>query len=153
MQRALTAVALMAALAQPSAADPADRPSENIALGASYTLSPGPNYGLCTEAGDSEQLTDGMYTDGYFWAELSTVGWQEKTPSVFTLDLGAVKPIRGVSFSTAGGFADVTWPLIQRALNSAQWDDQPGSTARDSGSWRSQPHHSSTTVRASIAHR
>ncbi len=116
MQRALTAVALMAALAQTSAADPADRPSENIALGASYTLSPGPNYGLCTEAGDSEQLTDGMYTDGYFWAELSTVGWQEKTPSVFTLDLGAVKPIRGVSFSTAGGFADVTWPLMIRIL-------------------------------------
>ena len=116
MQRALTAVALMAALAQPSAADPVDRPSENIALGASYTLSPGPNYGLCTEAGDSEQLTDGMYTDGYFWAELSTVGWQEKTPSVFTLDLGAVKPIRGVSFSTAGGFADVTWPLMIRIL-------------------------------------
>ncbi|MCE2532182.1 MAG: hypothetical protein J4F44_06935, partial [Acidimicrobiia bacterium] len=93
-----------------------ERPSENIALGARYTLSPGPNYGLCTDAGDSEQLTDGVYTDGYFWAELSTVGWQEKTPSIFTLDLGAVKPIRGVSFSTAGGFADVTWPLMIRIL-------------------------------------
>ena len=116
MQRALTAVALMAALAQPSVADPSERPPENIALGASYTLSPGPNYGLCTEAGDSEQLTDGVYTDGYFWAELSTVGWQEKTPSVFTLDLGEVQPIRGVSFSTAGGFADVTWPLMIRIL-------------------------------------
>ena len=28
---------------------PADRPSENIALGATYTLEPGPNYGLCSD--------------------------------------------------------------------------------------------------------
>jgi hypothetical protein len=48
-------------------------------LGASYTLDPGPNYGLCTDPGDLEQLTDGMYTDGYFWIHESTVGWQEKT--------------------------------------------------------------------------
>ncbi|MCY3736332.1 MAG: hypothetical protein OXG13_08040 [Gemmatimonadaceae bacterium] len=115
MKRAL-AVALMAALAPLSAADPVERPSQNIALGASYTLEPGPNYGLCTEPGDYEQLTDGVYTDGYFWAQLSTVGWQEKTPSVFTLDLGEVRPIRGVSFNTAAGFADVRWPLTIRVL-------------------------------------
>ena len=57
-----------------------------------------------------------MYTEGYFWAQLSTVGWQEKTPSILTLDLGAVKPIRGVSFHTAAGFADVRWPLTIRIL-------------------------------------
>ena len=95
---------------------PADRPSENIALGATYTLEPGPNYGLCTDPGDAEQLTDGVYTDGYFWAQQSTVGWQEKTPSIFTLDLGKVMPIRGVSFNTAAGFADVRWPLTIRIL-------------------------------------
>ena len=95
---------------------PRDRPSENIALGATYTLEPGPNYGLCTDPGDAEQLTDGVYTDGYFWAQLSTVGWQEKTPSIFTLDLGKVMPIRGVSFNTAAGFADVRWPLTIRIL-------------------------------------
>ena len=95
---------------------PRDRPSENIALGASYTLDPRPNYGLCTEPGDFEQLTDGAYTDGYFWAQPSTVGWQEKTPSIVTLDLGAVKPIRGVSYHTAAGFADVKWPLMIRIL-------------------------------------
>ncbi len=92
------------------------RPSDNIALGASYTLEPGPNYGFCTDAGDYTQLTDGEYTDGYFWLQKSTVGWQAKAPTIVTLDLGQVQPIRGVSFSTAGGFADVEWPLTIRIL-------------------------------------
>ena len=46
-------------------AGPADRPDENIALGVTYTIDPGPNYGLCSDPGDLEQLTDGVYTDGY----------------------------------------------------------------------------------------
>ena len=125
MKWTLAAVALlMAALAwaQDAAAQgasgtiPTDRLGENIALGATYTLEPRPNYGLCSDPGDAAQLTDGAYTDGYFWAQLSTVGWQEKTPSILTLDLGAVKPIRGVSFHTAAGFADVRWPLTIRIL-------------------------------------
>ena len=33
-----------------------------------------------------------------------------------TIDLGEVKPIRGVSYHTAGGFADVGWPLTIRIL-------------------------------------
>ncbi len=110
------ATSLIVALAWAQAAESADRPSGNIALGASYTLDPGPNYGLCSDPGDLEQLTDGDYTEGYFWVNKSTVGWQEKAPSIFTLDLGAVQPIRGVSFSTAGGFADVEWPLTIRIL-------------------------------------
>jgi len=95
---------------------PTERPSENIALGASYTLDPAPNYGPSTDAADSVQLTDGAYTVGYFWTQPSTVGWQQAKPAYVTLDLGAVKPIRGVSFHTAGGFADVTWPLTIRVL-------------------------------------
>ncbi len=95
---------------------PTERPSENIALGAGYTIEPGPNYGLCSDPGDSEQLTDGVYTEGFFWAQKSTVGYQEKTPSIVTLDLGAVKPIRGVSYHTAGGFMDTTFPLTIRIL-------------------------------------
>ena len=95
---------------------PTERPSENIALGASYTMEPGPNYRLCSDPGDAEQLTDGVYTDGYFWAQKSTVGYQERTPSMVTIDLGEVKPIRGVSYHTAGGFADVHWPLTIRIL-------------------------------------
>ena len=103
-----------------SATGAADRPSENIALGASYTLEPGPNYGLCSDPGDLEQLTDGVHTDGYFWLHKSTVGWQERTPSIFTLDLGKVQPIRGVSFSTAAGYADVEWPLTIRILTAGE---------------------------------
>ena len=95
---------------------PTERPSENMALGASYTMDPGPNYGLCSDPGDAEQLTDGVYTEGYFWAQKSTVGYAEKTPSMVTIDLGEVKPIRGVSYHTAGGFADVHWPLTIRIL-------------------------------------
>jgi hypothetical protein len=88
---------------------PTERPSENIALGASYTLEPGPDYSLCSDPGDAEQLTDGVYTDGFFWTQKSTVGYREKTPSTVTIDLGEVKPIRG-AYHTAAGFADVHWP-------------------------------------------
>ena len=89
---------------------PTDRPSENIALGASYTMEPGPGYEHCSDPGDVEQLTDGVYTEGYFWTQKSTVGWVRAKPVILTLDLGTVKPIRGVSFHTAGGFASVGWP-------------------------------------------
>ncbi|MBI5090882.1 MAG: hypothetical protein HZB26_00385 [Candidatus Hydrogenedentes bacterium] len=53
-----------------------DRPSANLAQGKPYTLNPAPNYGLCTDPGDATQLTDGVYTKGHFWTQLSTVGWQ-----------------------------------------------------------------------------
>ena len=90
MKRMWTAVALLIAgqaWAQESALSPTahrtvptERPSENIALGASYTMEPGPNYSLCSDPGDAEQLTDGVYTDGFFWVQKSTVGYQEKRP-------------------------------------------------------------------------
>ena len=89
---------------------PTERPSENVALGASYTMEPDPSYPLCDDPGDVEQLTDGIYSDGYFWTQKSTVGWIRAKPIILTLDLGEVKPIRGVSFHTAGGFAYVGWP-------------------------------------------
>jgi len=89
---------------------PTERPSENIALGASYTMEPGPEYELCSDPGDVTQLTDGIYSDGYFWTQKSTVGWIRAKPIILTLDLGEVKPIRGVSYHTAGGFAAVRWP-------------------------------------------
>ncbi len=103
MNRALAAAAWL--VAGPAWAQ------QNVALGASYTLDPAPNYAHSTDDGDGVQLTDGVYTEGYFWTQLSTVGWQEKKPVIVTIDLGAVRPIRGVSFSTAGGSADVRWPL------------------------------------------
>ena len=97
-------------------AGPADRPSKNIALDAQYTLQPAPDYEHCTDAADVKQLTDGVYhqTEESLWTQLSTVGWQEKQPVIITLDLGKVKPIRGVSFHTAGGRASVKWPATIR---------------------------------------
>ena len=93
---------------------------ENIALGASYTLDPAPNYEHSTDDADGEQLTDGVYTEGYFWTQLSTVGWQDQKPVIVTLDLGTVMPIRGVSFSTAAGLADVRWPLAIRIFTAGE---------------------------------
>ena len=96
------------------------QPVKNIAIESSYTLEPMPNYARCNDAADLTQLTDGKYTKGYFWIQTSTVGWQEKKPVIITLDLGKVKPIRGVSFHTAAGFADVKWPLAIRVLTAGE---------------------------------
>ena len=101
--------ALFLALAQVIAAG-TQPPADNIALGKPYTLDPRPNYSYCTDPGDKTQLTDGVYTKGYFWTQKSTVGWQGVGGVTITLDLGAVQPIRGVSFNTAAGRAGVTWP-------------------------------------------
>lgn len=83
---------------------------ENIALGASYTLEPRPNYEHCTDDGDARQLTDGAYTEGHFWTQPSTVGWKSARPVIIVIDLGAPRAICGVSYSTAAGAAGVTWP-------------------------------------------
>jgi len=94
----------------PDQFDPRDMPVEtNIALGASYQLDPAPNYALCTDPGDDEQLTDGQETIGYFWTQASTVGWKNRTP-VITLDLGSDQAITGLSYDSAAGVAGVTWP-------------------------------------------
>lgn len=84
--------------------------NQNIAEGKSYTLQPLPNYGLTKDADDFIQLTDGVYTKGYFWTQKSTVGWQGARPITITIDLGHVEPILGVSYNTAAGVAGVTWP-------------------------------------------
>ena len=86
------------------------RPGENIALGKTYSLSPKPGYPYCTDPDDVKQLTDGLYTTGYFWTQKSTVGWQGVKPAVINIDLGKVEPIGGASFNTAAGVAGVTWP-------------------------------------------
>src|SRR3990172_3350764 len=78
---------------------------ENIALHKPYTLSPLSHWwGITADAGDATQLTDGMYTVGYLWAENTTVGWDGAKEGVaITIDLGKVEPIKGISFSTAAG--------------------------------------------------
>jgi hypothetical protein len=69
--------------------------AQNIALGKSYTLDPMPNYGWTTDSGDLTQLTDGVYTQGHFWTQTSTVGW-DSTRIVVTIDLGSVQSISGL---------------------------------------------------------
>jgi len=88
------------------------QPSENIARGETYTLSPNPHYQHCTDSDDLIQLTDGVYTEGRFWTQKSTVGWQNAHPAIITIDLESVQPISGVSFSTAAGAAGVELPSI-----------------------------------------
>ncbi|NIP27750.1 MAG: hypothetical protein GWN67_25055 [Phycisphaerae bacterium] len=83
---------------------------ENLALGKKYTLEPNPNYHLCTDLQDKVQLTDGIYTKGYFWTQMTTVGWTNAQPVKITIDLQKVQPIRGLSFNTAAGVAQVRWP-------------------------------------------
>ena len=85
-------------------------PGPNIALNKPYTLDPSPNYGDCTLDPQRVVLTDGAYTEGYFWVQKTTVGWVNTRPVAITLDLGQVKPIAGLSYSTAAGVADVAWP-------------------------------------------
>jgi len=87
------------------------QPGENIARGKKYTLDPRPNYQYCTDAGDHVQLTDGIYSKGYFWTQTSTVGWSRAHPVTITIDLEVTQPICGVSFNTAAGVAGVHWPL------------------------------------------
>ena len=105
---AVMVIAIAAAHAAPASA--IVRPGENIALGKTYSLSPKPGYPYCTDPDDVKQLTDGLYTTGYFWTQKSTVGWQSVKPALINIDLGKVEPIGGASFNTAAGVAGVTWP-------------------------------------------
>jgi len=85
-------------------------PGPNVALNQPYTLSPPPSYGYSTDPDDKTQLTDGVYTVGYFWTQKTTVGWSGAAPVIVTLDLGKVQPIAGLSYNTAAGVAGVAWP-------------------------------------------
>ncbi|HOG49949.1 MAG TPA: hypothetical protein PKY10_05130, partial [Lentisphaeria bacterium] len=107
----LPAAAAALATAGVEAAKPFVAPGENIALNKPYTLSPAPSYGLCTDPDDKTQLTDGAYTEGYFWTQKSTVGWMGGMPVIVTIDLGREEPISGVSWNTAAGVSDVSWPI------------------------------------------
>lgn len=108
--------AVAATTTQLAVANALVRPGENMALGKACLLSPKPDYRACTDPDDPAQLTDGVYTTGYFWTQGSTVGWQGGQPVVITVDLGKVEPICGVSFNTAAGTAGVTWPTAISVL-------------------------------------
>lgn len=106
----LALAAVLPAAGAPEGAATWERPGENIALGKTYTLAPGPNYGYCRDDGDKVQLTDGQYTEGYFWTQPSTVGWEGGGQSRIAIDLAQVEPIAGLSYHTAAGRANATWP-------------------------------------------
>jgi len=98
---------------------------ENLALHRTYTLAPPGNYSYCTDPDDKTQLTDGVYTEGYFWTQKTTVGWQGQTP-IITLDLGQDVPIKGVTYNTAAGIAGGYWPaqiLVFASPDSQSWHE------------------------------
>ena len=114
MRKVLLAL-LYGTLLLPAAASAAPRPTfqppgPNIARGRPYVLSPEPNYAHCSKDPERTLLTDGRTTQGFFWMQPTTVGWEGKSFIEITIDLGQVEPIAGASFSTAGGGADVNWP-------------------------------------------
>ncbi len=90
---------------------------ENLAIRKNYTLSPKPNYHLCTDKSDVIQLTDGR-TSGSKWTNKSTVGWQKAEPAVeIVIDLGKKSAIYDVRIHTIGvGFAEVEFPEFAAVL-------------------------------------
>ena len=87
---------------------------QNIARGRPYTLSKAPNYALCTDDGDTTDLTDGKRTDNKeatFWGTKMCVGWAGGGVQI-TVDLGKVQPIAGAAFHTAAGSSSVAWPSV-----------------------------------------
>ena len=104
-------ISIDAAAATATAIVPFKTDKENIALNKPYTcITKARRYGLCTDPGDKVQLTDGLYTKGYFWTQKSTVGWTTKNAVEIRIDLGSVQPICGFSYNLAGGRAGVEWP-------------------------------------------
>ncbi|NQT00925.1 MAG: hypothetical protein HQ580_02770, partial [Planctomycetes bacterium] len=90
---------------------------QNLALRKSYTLSPKPDYHLCTDKSDLIQLTDGNKY-GSQWTNKGTVGWQRVEPAVeIVIDLGKKSAIYEVRIHTiGGGFADVEFPEFVAVL-------------------------------------
>ncbi|MEW6359246.1 MAG: hypothetical protein AB1696_23125 [Planctomycetota bacterium] len=117
--RRFTWLACWLIAAQVCLAQPASRPGENVARGKAVRFEPATNYQHCTDPDDKMQLTDGVYSQGYFWTQKGTVGWTNANPAVVTIDLGGIEPICGISFNTAAGVAGVTWPMSLLLLVSA----------------------------------
>ena len=107
-------VSLKAAASTAQAAPQAmqEMKQNNIALGKPYIFSSKPNYNLCSDDGDATQLTDGLYTKGYFWTQKSTVGWEQGIGfKHLTIDLGKVSPIGGFSVNTAYSMSATVPPV------------------------------------------
>ncbi len=117
-------------------------PGVNLALNKPYTLSIPPNYSYCTDADDAKQLTDGAFTEGYFWVQKSTVGWNSRGRVEAIIDLGVVEPISAVAVNTAGGsktanvnFPDVVFFVSEDGAKFQKVGQSLGSDFPDLGDW------------------
>lgn len=104
-----------------------DGEAVNIALGKQVTVFPIPNS---PEPGNKpERLTDGnpeveritKEETTAMWVQPGAIGWAMVNPAAIVVDLGKESSISGVSYRTAAGIADVTWPS---AIYVAVSDDQ-----------------------------
>jgi hypothetical protein len=87
--------------------------AKNLALGRPYTVNPIPNYPLTVSGTDTIKLTDGSYTNGYFWTDpkRTTAGWENTGPIQVEIDLGSALDINGVTVDTARNVgAGVSFP-------------------------------------------
>lgn len=85
--------------------------ADNLALGQTVQFNTPPNDVSSTDPDDVHQLTDGKLSPATpMWYDKASVGWALIDPTVFTLDLGAIQPIRGVGLHMGAGQAGVEWP-------------------------------------------
>jgi autotransporter-associated beta strand protein len=110
---------------------------DNVALlsNVAITFSDVPNAPAyptgCTDANDAAQLNDGSFAPGDsttpMWKQEGAVGWQNLTqPLSIIVDLGVVRPIQGVEFSTAAG---TTTPGVEWPTSITLW------TSDDNSNW------------------
>lgn len=94
LTRALGFVLVATAL---RAQDPA-----NLAVGRPYTLTPAPDYALCTDAEDTRQLTDGVTVPPgkQIWVDQRCVGWRRREPVEVVIDLGQAWPLAQIVVPT-----------------------------------------------------
>lgn len=98
--------------ARTEAGEAARAQAQNLALGKAVQFNTPPNDRSATDPGDGKQLVDGRLSPAtpIWYDRESTVGWVLVDPTVFTIDLGAVHPIRGVGLHMGAGRAGVEWP-------------------------------------------
>ena len=73
--------------------------AQDLALNKPYTLSVLPNYPYTAPPTDKSSLTDGIYTEGYFWSKSTTVGWVRR-PVTITIDLEQIQPVGTITFNS-----------------------------------------------------
>lgn len=83
---------------------------QNIALNKPYKCSVSPNYENTASPLDKTSLTDGVFTDGYFWSKPTTVGWRDKAMIKISIDLLNDYNIDSIILSSAAGTAGVFFP-------------------------------------------